>query len=165
MPNTEKQGTSARPPFTDFRAPPSKIAGYFKNLYNKVANRAEIEWDELEADLIAADLGVRVSLEIVEHLQGLGRKISADDVVTAAREHIAQVFPDDDHNLDLREDGKPLVILVVGVNGTGKTTSTAKLGNLFSKHGISVMLAAADTFRAAAVEHWSAGQNASPSPS
>jgi len=128
------------------------MAGFFKNLYNKVANRAEIEWDELEADLIAADLGVRVSLEIVEHLQGLGRKISADDVVTAAREHIAQVFPDDDHNLDLREDGKPLVILVVGVNGTGKTTSTAKLGNLFCKHGISVMLAAADTFRAAAVE-------------
>ena len=104
------------------------MAGFFKNLYNKVANRAEIEWDELEADLIAADLGVRVSLEIVEHLQGLGRKISADDVVTAAREHIAQVFPDDDHNLDLREDGKPLVILVVGVNGTGKTTSTAKPG-------------------------------------
>ncbi len=128
------------------------MAGFFKNLYNKVANRAEIEWDELEADLIAADLGVRVSLEIVEHLQGLGRKLSADDVVPAAREHIAQVFPDDDHNLDLREDGKPLVILVVGVNGTGKTTSTAKLGNLFSKHGISVMLAAADTFRAAAVE-------------
>ena len=46
------------------------MAGFFKNLYNKVANRAEIEWDELEADLIAADLGVRVSLEIVEHLQG-----------------------------------------------------------------------------------------------
>ena len=41
------------------------MAGFFKNLYNKVSNRAEIEWDELEADLISADLGVRISLEIV----------------------------------------------------------------------------------------------------
>ena len=128
------------------------MAGFFKNLYNKVSNRAEIEWDELEADLISADLGVRVSLEIVEHLRGLGRKISADDVVATARQHIAEVFPPDDHSLALREDGNPLVILVVGVNGTGKTTSTAKLGNLFSRQGLSVMLAAADTFRAAAVE-------------
>ena len=128
------------------------MAGFFKNLYNKVSNKAEIEWDELEADLIAADLGVRLSLDIVEHLRGLGRKISADDVVETAREHIADVFPDDDHTLDLREDGKPLVILVVGVNGTGKTTSSAKLGHLFAQHGVSVMLAAADTFRAAAVE-------------
>lgn len=128
------------------------MAGFFKNLYNKVSNRAEIEWDELEADLISADLGVRISLEIVEHLRGLGRKISADDVVETARQHIADVFPDDDHSLALREDGKPLVILVVGVNGTGKTTSAAKLGHLCSGHGLSVMLAAADTFRAAAVE-------------
>ncbi|MFP6867556.1 MAG: AAA family ATPase, partial [Roseibacillus sp.] len=128
------------------------MAGFFKNLYNKVSNRAEIDWDELEADLISSDLGVRLSVEIIEHLRGLGRKVSAEDVVEAAREHIARVFPDDDHTLDLREDGMPLVILVVGVNGTGKTTSSAKLGHLFAQHGVSVLLAAADTFRAAAVE-------------
>lgn len=128
------------------------MAGFFKNLYNKVANKAEIDWDELEADLIASDLGVRLSMEIIEQLRGLGRKVSAEDVVETAREHIAAVFPDDDHTLDLREDGKPVVILVVGVNGTGKTTSAAKLGHLFAQHGVSVMLAAADTFRAAAVE-------------
>jgi len=128
------------------------MAGFFKNLYNKVANRADVDWDELEADLIAADLGVRTSLEIVENLRDLGRKISADDVVEAARERILQVFPDDNHTLDLPEDGAPLVILVVGVNGTGKTTSVAKLGNLFVQQGVSVLLGAADTFRAAAVE-------------
>lgn len=128
------------------------MAGFFKNLYNKVANKAEIDWDELEADLVSSDLGVRLSMEIIDHLRGLGRKVSAEDVVETVREHIAAVFPDDDHSLALREDGKPFVILVVGVNGTGKTTSCAKLGYLFARSNASVVLAAADTFRAAAVE-------------
>ena len=128
------------------------MAGFFKNLYNKVANRSDVDWDELEADLISAELGVRTSLEIVDTLRDLGRQISADDVVDAARNRISEIFPEDQPILDLPEDGKPLVILVVGVNGTGKTTSAAKLANLFSQKGASVTLAAADTFRAAAVE-------------
>ncbi|MDG2487643.1 MAG: signal recognition particle-docking protein FtsY [Roseibacillus sp.] len=128
------------------------MAGFFKNLYNKVANRSDVDWDELEADLISADLGVRTSLEIVETLRKLGRKISTDDVVEATRNHISAVFPQDPTALELPEDGSPLVILVVGVNGTGKTTSAAKLANLFSQQGTTVALAAADTFRAAAVE-------------
>ena len=128
------------------------MAGFFKNLYNKVANRSDVDWDELEADLISADLGVRTSLEIVDTLRDLGRQISADDVVDAARNRISEIFPEDQPILDLPKDGKPLVILVVGVNGTGKTTSAAKLANLFSQKGASVTLAAADTFRAAAVE-------------
>ena len=128
------------------------MAGFFKNLYNKVANRSDVDWDELEADLISADLGVRTSLEIVDTLRDLGRQISADDVVDAARNRISEIFPEDQPILDLPEDGKPLVILVVGVNGTGKTTSAAKLANLISQKGASVTLAAADTFRAAAVE-------------
>ena len=128
------------------------MVGFFKNLYNKVANRSDVDWDELEADLISADLGVRTSLEIVDTLRDLGRQISADDVVDAARNRISEIFPEDQPILDLPEDGKPLVILVVGVNGTGKTTSAAKLANLFSQKGASVTLAAADTFRAAAVE-------------
>ena len=128
------------------------MAGFFKNLYNKVANRSDVDWDELEADLISADLGVRTSLEIVDTLRDLGRQISADDVVDAPRNRISEIFPEDQPILDLPEDGKPLVILVVGVNGTGKTTSAAKLANLFSQKGASVTLAAADTFRAAAVE-------------
>lgn len=128
------------------------MAGFFKNLYNKISNRAEIDWDELEAELVASDLGVRLSMQIIDDLKALGRKISAEDVVDTARERIASVFPDDDHHLELREDGNPLVILIVGVNGTGKTTSAAKLGHLFAQHDIQVVMAAADTFRAAAVE-------------
>ncbi|MGC6465065.1 MAG: signal recognition particle-docking protein FtsY [Akkermansiaceae bacterium] len=128
------------------------MAGFFKKLFNKVTNKAEIDWDDLEADLISGDLGVRLALEIVDELKGLGRKISAEDVVEVTRSNLADLFPEDSPALQPRPDGNPAVILVVGVNGTGKTTSTAKLGHLLKSQGHSVMLAAADTFRAAAVE-------------
>ena len=128
------------------------MAGFFKKLFNKVTNKAEIDWDELEADLIAADLGARGAMSIVDNLKSMGRKISADDVIAACREHITNTIEESPINLTPRSDGKPTVILVVGVNGTGKTTSSAKLANLLKNQGHSVMLAAADTFRAAAVE-------------
>ncbi|MCH1510118.1 MAG: signal recognition particle-docking protein FtsY, partial [Akkermansiaceae bacterium] len=128
------------------------MAGFFKKLINKITNTAEIDWDDLEAELITGDLGVKLSLEIVSELQGLGRKVSADDVVETTRTKLSALFPEDSPALQPRTDGKPAVLLVVGVNGTGKTTSTAKLGHLLQSQGYSVLLAAADTFRAAAVE-------------
>jgi len=128
------------------------MAGFFKKLFNKVSNRAEIDWDELEADLIGADLGARAAMSIVDELKDLGRKISADDVIDACKQHIAGILKEDIPELTARNDGKPTVILVVGVNGTGKTTSSAKLAYLLKNQGHSVILAAADTFRAAAVE-------------
>ncbi|MBT8045324.1 MAG: signal recognition particle-docking protein FtsY [Verrucomicrobiae bacterium] len=131
------------------------MAGFFKKLFNKVANRAEIDWDELEADLIGADLGARTAMSIVDELQAMGRKISAEDVIDVCKQHIAGILQDDAATLVPRSDGKPTVILIVGVNGTGKTTSSAKLAKLLKNQGYSVMLAAADTFRAAAVEQLS----------
>jgi fused signal recognition particle receptor len=128
------------------------MAGFFKKLINKITNTAEIDWDDLEAELITGDLGVKLSLEIVSELQDLGRKVSADDVVETTRTKLSALFPEDSPALQPRTDGKPVVLLVVGVNGTGKTTSTAKLGHLLHSQGHSVLLAAADTFRAAAVE-------------
>jgi len=128
------------------------MAGFFKKLFNKVTNKAEIDWDDLEADLISGDLGVRLSLEIVEELRDLGRKVSADDVIDTTRKNISDLFPSDSPALQPRPDGLPTVLLIVGVNGTGKTTSTAKLGHLLKNNGHSVLMAAADTFRAAAVE-------------
>lgn len=128
------------------------MAGFFKKLFNRVTNRAEIDWDDLEADLIAGDLGIRLTLEIIDELRGLGRKISAEDVVDTTRSKLAGLFPPDSPALSPRVDGKPTVLLIVGVNGTGKTTSTAKLGYLLKSRGNSVLMAAADTFRAAAVE-------------
>jgi fused signal recognition particle receptor len=128
------------------------MAGFFRSLYNKITNRAEIDWDELEADLVGADLGVKLSMEIVEELRELGRKVTADDVVETARRQVASRLPADAPPPAPRADGKPMVILVVGVNGTGKTTSCAKLAHWLQKSGHPTILAAADTFRAAAVE-------------
>ena len=128
------------------------MAGFFKSLFNKIANRAEIDWDELEADLISADLGIHTSTQIIDELRDLGREISADDVVETTRKHLAKMLPEDFPAPTPRPDGKPFVILVVGVNGTGKTTSSAKLARWLQSRGHSVLLAAADTFRAAAVE-------------
>jgi fused signal recognition particle receptor len=128
------------------------MAGFFKSLFNKVTNRAEIDWDDLEADLISADLGIRMTTAIIDELRGLGREVSADDVVETTRRQLAGRLPVDSPPPLPRPDGKPFVILVVGVNGTGKTTSSAKLGLWLKTRGFSVMLAAADTFRAAAVE-------------
>jgi fused signal recognition particle receptor len=126
--------------------------GFFKSLFNKITNRAEIEWDEVEAELIAADLGVRGAMEIIDELKELGRKITAQDVIDVARAHINKRLPASYPLPTKREDGQPCVILVVGVNGVGKTTSSAKLAHWLQKQGNSVVLAAADTFRAAAVE-------------
>ncbi len=128
------------------------MAGFFKKLINKVTNHAEIDWEELEADLIGADLGARLTMQIVDELQDLGRKVSGEDIVEVTKQHIAAILPDDFASLTPRSDSMPHVILMVGVNGTGKTTSTAKLASSLKAQGHSVMVAAADTFRAAAVE-------------
>ena len=128
------------------------MAGFFKSLYHKITNRAEIDWDSLESDLIGSDLGIHLTTRILDELRALGRTISAEDVVEATRRELLERLPDDSPAPVPRPDGKPFVILVVGVNGTGKTTSSAKLGRWLKQRGHSVMLAAADTFRAAAVE-------------
>lgn len=128
------------------------MAGFFKSLYNKITNRAEIDWDDIEADLIASDLGIHLTTRIIDELRALGRTIAADDVVASTRRHLLDRLPDDSLPPEPRADGNPFVILIVGVNGTGKTTSAAKLGLWLKQRGRSIVLAAADTFRAAAVE-------------
>lgn len=124
------------------------------NLFKKVFNvfkRDKCDWDELEHMLISSDLGVKLTMQIMDQLQGKGRKIKAEDVIETCREEILKILPDELPDIEAFED-KPAVILVVGVNGTGKTTSTAKLAHFFQSRGHGVTLAAADTFRAAAIE-------------
>jgi fused signal recognition particle receptor len=128
------------------------MAGFFKKLFNAITDQAEVDWDKLEADLIAADLGGKLSTGIVNELYDLGREVSAQDVIDITRKRLSTILPEDCPPMQPRADGNPFVILVVGVNGTGKTTSSAKLGMWLKNRGHSVMLAAADTFRAAAVE-------------
>lgn len=123
---------------------------FFKSLVQKFTGRP-VDWDELEEALIRADLGVQMTTTILRALQARPEKMTAESVVEVAREEILKVLPRD--NLMLRPfPSKPKVVLVVGVNGTGKTTSTAKLAGFLQKKGHSVLLAAADTFRAAAIE-------------
>jgi len=127
------------------------MAGFFKKLANVFTRKADIDWDELEENLIAGDLGIRMTMQIVDRLQEMKRKISSDDVIDVCRQEISDLLPAE--NLALQPIvGRPVVILVVGVNGTGKTTSSAKLALHLKNQGHSVLLAAADTFRAAAIE-------------
>ena len=113
--------------------------------------------DELEETLISDDIGVETTLKLVSELREAYKKkqISAtDDIIPFLKENIKSYWPDCDRQLHQAEKG-PTVILVAGVNGTGKTTSIAKLAYILNKNGKKVLLAACDTFRAAAVEQLS----------
>ena len=125
--------------------------GFLSRLAEKFRGRP-VDWDELESLLLQADLGVPVTLSLVEKLQAVtGFSATADQVEREAREELTRLLPPAMPPL-LPLPDRPRVILVVGVNGTGKTTSLAKLAALLKREGRSVMLAAGDTFRAAAIE-------------
>ena len=112
-----------------------------------------IDWDELEEALIRADLGVPMTMRIIKTLQEreAWALLGIGDVIKAVRAEIARILPPRPTTIH-RVKGKPAVILIVGVNGTGKTTSTAKLAHYLKQDQRSVLLAAGDTFRAAAIE-------------
>ncbi len=110
--------------------------------------------DELEETLISDDLGVETTEKLITELREAyrSRKISkSEDIIPFLKEHMKSYWPPEDRQLHTAASG-PTVILVAGVNGTGKTTSIAKLGYIFHRNGKKVILAACDTFRAAAVE-------------
>ena len=123
--------------------------GFFKTIVQKFTGKP-VDWDELEETLIRADLGVPMSMKILDALQQR-ENVTTNDIVEVTRAEIAKVLPFD--NPPLRPlPSKPKVIVMVGVNGTGKTTTTAKLAYYLKSRRHSVLLAAADTFRAAAIE-------------
>jgi fused signal recognition particle receptor len=113
----------------------------------------EDTWDELEAVLIQADLGAETALSIVTRLQNVVKEkglTRADELQDALRDDLIHRI-DPPPIIDLSQT-KPAIVLLVGVNGSGKTTTAAKLGKLFSNQGKRVLLAAGDTYRAAAVD-------------
>ena len=117
----------------------------------------EDTWDEIEETLLAADMGVRPTQELVEALRTrvrvLGARTPADVRSLLRDELLAQVGTSTDRSLKTAHDeGRPAVLLVVGVNGTGKTTTCGKLARVLIADGHSVVLGAADTFRAAAAD-------------
>jgi len=125
---------------------------FLKSLVQKFTGKP-VDWDELEESLIRADLGVPMTLRIIKALQERAQfsSITAADITEVAREEIGRILPIAPVPITPLP-AKPKVLLIVGVNGTGKTTSTAKLAHFFKRNRHSVLLAAADTFRAAAIE-------------
>ena len=111
--------------------------------------------DEIEEALLLADLGVGVTMALLDPLRERVRNreiTSPEELVTALRADMCARLEGADRALQLREDGQPSVWLVVGVNGVGKTTTIGKLSQRLTNEGNSVLLAAGDTFRAAAAE-------------
>ena len=110
--------------------------------------------DELETRLLSADVGIDATTTIINELQrGISRKVinDAESLHLKLAEIMKSIQQPCEQSLNT-ESAKPFVILVVGINGAGKTTSIGKLANHFKQQGKSVLLAAGDTFRAAAVE-------------
>ncbi len=110
--------------------------------------------DDLEEILITSDVGVDTTLNIIERIQ---KRVSKDKYVNASelnellKDEITQLLSENNRG-DINSEAKPYVVMVVGVNGVGKTTTIGKLANLYSKAGKNVLLGAGDTFRAAAVD-------------
>ena len=152
----------------------AKLAGstnpFGKALFNILAkdNLSEDDWQDVEDTLLLADVGAEASERLVEELRTDARvtgKADASEVRAALRDKLLDVVGlDTDRRLNADKEGanKPSVIIMVGVNGTGKTTTAGKLARLFVADGRKVVLGAADTFRAAAadqLETWGARVN------
>ena len=125
---------------------------FLEALAQTFANKP-IDWDELEEALIRADLGVAMTARIIDRLREreAWSLLGINNVLKVTRQEILSVLPKDLPPITTLPE-KPKVILIVGVNGTGKTTSTAKLADYLKRDQCRVLLAAADTFRAAAIE-------------
>lgn len=121
----------------------------FKRLLNAVraGSVSQDQWDEIRSALITADLGVKLADQVIEQ----AKSTKPEDAKQVIKEQLSQWLSKKDRKLTLTPNAVS-TILIVGVNGTGKTTTTAKLANLIKNEGNKVLLAAADTFRAAAVD-------------
>ncbi|MBF0377363.1 MAG: signal recognition particle-docking protein FtsY [Desulfamplus sp.] len=114
--------------------------------------------EELEEILVMSDIGIDITMEIMEKVRKKsGNLSSADELKSVFKEELKSMFPNSSLDNDSKSTSstpfiKPLVIMVVGVNGTGKTTTLGKLALKYSLEGKKVLIAAADTFRAAAIE-------------
>jgi len=134
----------------------------FGKLTRAIAGKSKVDddvLDELEEILITSDVGVETTVKIIERIEervARDKYVSTSELNGILRDEIAKLLSEnnteDNDNWDLPNDHKPYVILIVGVNGVGKTTTIGKLAYQFKKAGKKVYLGAADTFRAAAVE-------------
>ncbi len=150
----------------------TKTAGFFKDRLGKTREKIsssisavltlgrdidEALLDKLEETLISDDIGVETTDKLISDLREAFRErkiATTDDIIPFLKEHIKSYWPQRDRQLHLARTG-PTVILIAGVNGSGKTTSIAKLAFILSRNNKKIIVAACDTFRAAAVEQLS----------
>jgi len=135
---------------------------FFNKLSKAVAGKSTVDaevLDELEEILVTSDVGVETTLKIIERIEARVAKdkyLGTEELNKILREEIAGLLAltnvGNETDFVIPEDSKPYVIMVVGVNGVGKTTTIGKLASQFKKQGLKVILGAADTFRAAAID-------------
>ncbi|MEO8712547.1 MAG: signal recognition particle-docking protein FtsY [Parafilimonas sp.] len=136
--------------------------GFFEKITKAIAGKSTVDeevLDNLEDALVSADVGIDTTIEIINRIEARVAKdkyISTSELNKLLQDEIQNILTDSPEDaykeFDLPDDKKPYVMLVVGVNGVGKTTTIGKLANNYKKAGKEVLLGAADTFRAAAVE-------------
>ena len=134
----------------------------FSKLTRAVAGKSKVDdevLDELEEVLVTSDVGVDTTLKIIDRIEqrvSRDKYVGTDELTSILRVEISNLLTennsDDVSEFSIPEGKRPYVIMVVGVNGVGKTTTIGKLAHQFKQNGLSVYLGAADTFRAAAVE-------------
>lgn len=134
----------------------------FGKLTRAIAGRSKVDdsvLDDLEDILITSDVGVDTTLKIIKRIEervARDKYVSTSELTNILRDEIGNLLSEngvnDAESFTLENTGKPYVIMVVGVNGVGKTTTIGKLAYQFKQQGLKVMLGAADTFRAAAIE-------------
>ena len=129
---------------------------FFQKIGRAIAGKSRVDDDTLDAieeALVESDMGVDTTLKVIDNLEERVEKdkyMSFDELVGLLRGEISDLIPESGEPFDFSK--KPYVVLVVGVNGVGKTTTIGKLANLLRKQGKRVIVGAADTFRAAAVD-------------
>ncbi|MGB4445517.1 MAG: signal recognition particle-docking protein FtsY [Dysgonamonadaceae bacterium] len=138
---------------------------FFSKLNRAIVGKSKVDdevLDNLEEILITSDVGVGTTLKIIDRIENRvarDKYVNTDELTRILHEEIADLLTENNSNdieeFAIPEDKKPYVIMVVGVNGVGKTTTIGKLAHRFKQNGLSVYLGAADTFRAAAVEQLS----------
>lgn len=127
------------------------IGGKIRDLFS--SSKDEESFEEFERLLYEADLGAELASNLTEKVRKIVHKnpeISAQEILSFIEQELGSILPEDFEPKELSH--KPHVILMIGVNGSGKTTSIAKLANYYQKQGKKVLLIAADTFRAAAID-------------
>ena len=133
-------------------------SSFLSKLSKAVAGKTKVDvnvLDDLEEVLISSDVGVATTIKIIDRIEARvarDKYLGTDELNLILREEIANLLAENENKLDDNDTKKPYIIMVVGVNGVGKTTTIGKLATLFKDQGLSVVLGAADTFRAAAVE-------------